>query len=250
MTLYKPQPYLGGANQRLLRLLTDLLLEQLEKQNEPSNVPDGRISVSAKEADDLRACFERLLESRDFRETCFFVEHLFEGRDQDDRMFREIYLSQRRRRGRSRALASINWADFKARLGLPTPKLPYSRTIRMERRYFLKMEEQLLETLDIHPRVAATVLAVVKENISEVERMIKRRRGLREGAVRELFADPYFRWNSESSVGQESLVSTRHFAAAITVLVDFSVLFTTRDWSVTGTLSTMSGAVAAMSKGD
>lgn len=53
--------------------------------------------------------------------------------------------------------------------------------------------------------------------------------------------------NNSDLLGGDSTLSKSRLAAVISIVINSSVLFTTRDWSVTGTLSTMAGAMIAAS---
>lgn len=250
MPIYPPTPAYSETDKRLLSLMAKLLLECVDSDAAGSNLPSGVIALTDKEADELINRLEDLLNSRGFIEACYFVEGLTLPGEQNESRLREIYLSARKRRGRSRALASIHWSEFRSRLGIKESPALATRTVPMDFEYFKKMEERLLSTTGIHPRVITLIMRVVSSQAQQLEQIRRGQRSLQHGTVKPLVADPIFRWREQRSQSRDLRISTTKIAAAITIVANISVLFTTRDWSVTGTLSTMVGALAAAAADD
>ena len=246
MTLYSPTPSLSDSDKRLLFLLAKLLLERMDVSDDGSNLPSGGVVLSDKEAGELLNLIESLVNSREFLEASYFVEGMAEYGTHPDTRLREIYLSARKRRGRSRALASTNWSDFLIRLGFrPETRLVRSSR-RMSQEYFLNMEEKLLSSLRLHPRVIKLVMQIIRIQSPNVEQIRNGNGQIRRGTLRALVADPYFRWRASELSQKEFQITTNKIVSSIIIVADFSILFTTRDWSVAGTLSAMSGAAATL----
>lgn len=227
--------------------MAKLLLERMDSGAAGSNLPSGVVALTDREADELVDSLEYLVNSREFIEACYFVEGLTLPEAQGEPQLREIYLSARKRRGRTRALASTHWAEFQVRLGLAKKPAWNTRPAPMEIKYFQKMEEKLLSNLGLHPKVIELIMRVVSNQTPQIEEIRTGRRSLKHGTIKPLVADPIFRWREQRQKSRDLQVSATSIAAAVTIVADISVLFTTRDWSVTGTLSTMAGALAAAS---
>lgn len=119
MAIYTPSPVYTEVDKRVLILITKLLLESHDSGVRSSNLPSGILGLTDKEADELIANLQKLVDSREFLEKCYFVEGLTLQDGMEESKIREIYLSVRKRRGRSRAMASTHWANFKSRFGMP-----------------------------------------------------------------------------------------------------------------------------------
>lgn len=246
MALYPPTPVYSETDKRLLMLLAKLLLECINSDSMGSNLPSNMVTLTDSEADELASSLEKLVNSRDFMETCYFVEGLTLQGTRNDPGIREIYLSARKRRGRSRAMASMHWSEFLVRLGL-YKKAPWSvRCTPMDIEYFQRMEERLLAASGLHPKVVKLIMGVIDSQTPGLEEIREGNRSLKRGTVKPLVADPIFRWREHRREPLDLNISKKNVVAAITIVADASVLFTTRDWSVTGTLSTMAAALAAI----
>jgi len=246
MAIYPPTPVFSETDKKLIILMTKLLTEKLEKDAPSSNLPVGIVALTDQEADELLERLEALINSREFTESCYFVEGLTLPGSIDEPRLREIYLSARKRRGRKRALASIHWSEFQVRLGIIKNATRGTHARQMDLEYFQKMERRLLAATGIHPQVAELIMRFINAQAKETETVRSGRRSLQHGSIRPIVADPIYRWRESRLQSRDLRVPAASIAAAITIVADISVLFTTRDWSVTGTLSTMAGALAAM----
>ena len=164
---------------------------------------------------------------------------------------REIYLSWRKRRGRSRAMASTHWQEFLVRLGLSRERGGYWRAApivhadRMTTQKFLTLERALLESSDLNARVRELVLRVVTAQSAAIESIRDGEKVLPRGDLTRL----PMKIAQEVDIARRTVgvqpMSTQKVAGIITIVADMSVLFTTRDWSVVGTLSPIAGALVA-----
>jgi hypothetical protein len=247
MTLYPPTPVYSDADKRLLVLLSKLLLECIDSDAAGSNLPSGMVALTEKEADELVSSLEKLVNSREFMETCYFVEGLTLPEAMQDPRIREIYLSRRKQRGRTRLMASTHWAEFLVRLGLGRYAAWGVRASPMDFEYFQRMEQRMLSASGLHPKVIELVMDVIHSQTTRLQEIRSGERLLKHGTVKPLVADPIFRWRASRQGPQDLQISRKSVVAAITIVADASVLFTTRDWSVAGTLSTMAGTLAAAS---
>lgn len=244
MALYRPKPIYSKSDKRLLVLIAKLLLERLDSDAAASNLASEMVALTDKEAEELVGLIEKLIKSREFQEACYFVEGVTLPESPEEGRLREIYLSARKRRGRSRAVASIQWEDFQARLGIIHQRPWYRRSLPMSYDYFLRMEKRLFIDLNLHPRVIELMMRVISNQAAEIEKIKSGERAIRHGTVRPLVADPIFRWREQRFESQDLKISTNRIVAAATIVADVSVLFTTRDWSVAGTLSMIASVLA------
>src|SRR6185312_8584128 len=97
---------------------------------------------------------QQLLSSREFLEATYFVEALTLPGETEDARARENYLSNRKRHGRSRILASTHWAEFKTRLGISRVALVTGHRIwPMSLEQFQEMERRLLQASGVRQEV-------------------------------------------------------------------------------------------------
>lgn len=225
MGIYPPVPKYTDSEKRLIELLARHLLECLEPHVKYSNRPSNHVVLTDNEADELLGNIERIADSKQFYEICYFVEGLTAARSDTDGRLREIYLANRRKRGRTRVNASFHWNDFNDRL----QNMPFE--------HFLAMERKLLGACELETRLIDTVIQMLESARIKSDEARSRNSPIKRGTIKKKLLDPIRRLcrNDEScSVPRHKIVS------AMTILADSSVLFTSRDWGVAGTISTIS----------
>jgi hypothetical protein len=243
MAIYPPVPTFSNEDRRILALLTKLLLEHQHSGTKQSNVAAETVVLSDKEAQEIQLGVRERLESREFAQAAYFVEAMTSTEDREDKTAREIFLSSRARNGRTRALASTHWAAFKTRLGIrslrrdqPVSPMPLTR--------FLQMERRLLIAAGMEQQVVNLLMQIVETQLPDLQEIRDGRRTLGHGAVRSILARPFVRLYDAISPALDREITTQKLGAVMLLVADCSVLFTTRDWGVAGTLSTMAAAVA------
>jgi hypothetical protein len=227
-------------------LLGQLLLEtKLGKEATSSNIRYRSVPLSDSEANELYSRIEQLVDSREFLEATHFVETLTLPDRNEEKVAREIYLASRQRRGRSRIQASSRWLEFRTRLGLPGPNLISGRHVApMSFDHFQAMEKRLLDASGVPQEVVAEAFHLIKSRQTDVDEIRTGHRPIQHGTLRRVLLQPFLRWGSKASPTVEREVTVEQVSAAMLLVADASVLFTTRDWGVTGTISTMaSGAI-------
>ena len=148
MGIYNPRTFLSKDDVELLRLLATLLIEY-ERMEGRSNIAPESVPLSVAESQRLLQLLEEFISSRKFVEGSYFIERLFSGADVYDPRLKEIYLSWRKRQGRSRSMATVHWRRFINRLGIVKERSGYLTggyvidAEKMELSYFLRMEARL-----------------------------------------------------------------------------------------------------------
>lgn len=253
MAIYDPIPGLEVRRERLLFLLSKLLNEAILTDDQSTNKNKDFIYLSYEEERELSSLLGDLSESRDFFIKLSFVDGVagFNGLSEDH--LREIYLSERKRLGRTRVLASKQWADFLARIGSASG---WSRwgvsTSQMTFAHFLEMEQRLFAALKFPTRVNRYLIQKVSETEALIGRSLeniskKIPRPAIEFRTRDLVAALIENLGSGRHV---SNLSTNQIAGLTITISNLAVLFTTRDWSAAGTISAMSGGVIQWSAKD
>lgn len=82
------------------------------------------------------------------------------------------------------------------------------------------------------------LLDLVNSRRNDIEMARAGKKYISKGKIRESVR------NLTKSIQNDQLASPHRTAATLTILANLSVLFSTRDWSVAGTISTMTGAFA------
>ena len=127
--------------------------------------------------------------------------------------------------------------------------------------HFLEMERRLLKHLELRVQTREIVLHIVSESRDKHEEMVRNSQDKPESLIPFDFGEmrgerldrPYEAEESTFKRLKDSIqlfsdpmkreTSVRRLAGLLTIVSNSSVLFTTRDWSVAGTTSTMCGAV-------
>ena len=119
-----------------------------------SNAGPDTIALSDSEANRLLELLESFVSSRKFVEGSYLlIERLFGTGSLYDKELRDIYLSWRRKAGRSRAVATIQWENLLGRIGTWTagrgnPNVWYRASANpMPLEHFLRMEANWLRRL-------------------------------------------------------------------------------------------------------
>ena len=221
-----------------------LLLEELDREEPKSNLPTDKVALTDSEAKELIERLEELANSREFVESAYFVESMTSDNAEDEERARQIYISGRKKRGRANVHTSAAWADYKARLGLsghPFPERRLPKPLTFSR--FQEMERTLLSIAGLNPRVVDVVMRSIADRQRQIEELRKRQSALRRGIIRSIVLSPaeaLARRFHDREVPKNKLI------AAIGIVTDTAVFFTTRDWNVVGTMSYMAGAAVEL----
>lgn len=253
MAIYDPRLFLSRDDKELLRLLGEILLAN-DSRAKQGNCPVEAVPLSDDEAAELLGLLESFVSSKKFVEGSYFVERLFSDASLYSGELRDIYLGWRRRFGGSRAVATIQWENLLGRIGLWTPNRENpnvwyrASASPMDFGHFLKMERKLADAARLHPRLKSLILEFVAARAAAIEEIRFGRAKLEPGQVSQ---SPKLLLNDCRDVGKDQVgpapLSTTRLAGVMTIVLDFSALFTTRDWSVAGFMSTVAGALPTAS---
>ena len=192
---------------------------------------------------------EEFVASRKFVESAYLIEGLFGGTAFSDARLREIYLSWRIRVGRTRVAASVQWEELLRRVGLvrgpPDLRVWYRASATpMTLVHFKRMEMKLADAAQVHPRVKALIMQVIQAREDYLDDVRAGQHRLESGKISEKPKSLVSKLKgSDAKVGTAPMSSSK-LAGILTIEMDFSALYTTRDWTVTGFLSTIAGASA------
>jgi hypothetical protein len=110
--------------------------------------------------------------------------------------------------------------------------------------HFLRMEKRLLATAEIHPRVANLVLDFVQRALPDLDNLRAWKTRIRPGSLRKL-VDGFLLGLRDHLKGRErDPMSRQRVIAIMTVVMDTSALFATRDWTAAGVLSSLAAVGA------
>jgi|GEM_PF-1810071 hypothetical protein len=249
MGIYNPRVFLTNDDIELLGLMAALLLD-CDNSQTYSNYPAGGAVLSQSEAHKLLILLEEFASSKKFVEGAYFVERLAGGADVYDPSIREIYLSWRKRQGRSRAMASVHWRNFINRLGVVRERSGYLtgghliQAERMELDYFIKMERKLLSSTGLKPRVVELLMSFVEARTQALEKIRDRDYRQNQISLKTPLNEIIHKIrSSRNKMDSTPPLSANQISAVMIIVADFSVLFTTRDWDVCGTMSSIAGAI-------
>ena len=206
------------------------------------------ISLSPDETKEFLALLTELIEDKSIIVSLSFVDGLAGLGNPTESQLREIYLSERKRRGRTRALASKQWADFWARLGRQSG---WSRwgiaTEKMSYEHFLDMERRLFRALKFPEKVKAYLIERVSAARGSVEEALESRDlANASDSLSRRTMDLLKQLRAALRSADGTSLPTNQVAGLAIVVSNLSVLFTTRDWSAAGTMSAISGGSAQL----
>ncbi len=247
MAIYPPEFFLTGSDRELLRLLGELVLSWDGVGT--SNAGLGSVTLTQSEARRLLELLEQFVSSRQFTEGTYLAEKLFGDGSLYDRTLRDIFLAGRKRVGKSRAVATIQWENLLGRIGIWTPdrdnpNVWYRASARpMPLDHFMRMEAKLATAVGLHPRIKALILKLVEARLDYIEQVRFGERKLDSGQIsgppKQLLST--LQREGTDAVGPPPM-NTSKLVGIMTIVMDLSALYTTRDWSVASFLSTIAGA--------
>jgi len=246
MSISEPEIRLSKPDKELLALMARLILEDAAGEFAANRSP-AVVRLSDAEARKLLSLLTQFVESRKFVEGSYFVEGLTNPNELREDRLREIYLSARKRNGRTRTMSSMRWAEFLARLGVDNSPYSYANPDPMTFDRFLALERRLYAAAGVHPDVAELLLAVLTSSRSQIEGARHRENSIQHGVVRSAIIQPFRSLlQSVNSRISDPRLTTTQVSAAMILVSDLSVMFTTRDWDVVSTLSAWGGAFASL----
>ena len=239
MAIYAPHPLVSQLEKDLLILLAKLILTE-NGEACSDNVGEDGIILSDEQARKLCDLLTEYAQTKRFIRGASFAEMVASSHRHEEDALRELYLSGLKEGGRARVLASRRWADFKARLGMAVTRLE-SDVRRMDPDHFVQMEVRLLRSLNVHPALEALVEDLVIRRTDIFERIERGDQVLELGQIRRSLAHTIRKLSTRLD---GIVVSKTQLIGISTVVSDVTVMFSTRDWSVAGTLSAIAGGLA------
>ena len=243
MRIQEPRPQLSKNDKAIICLLADLLIQQFDHNDANNgNLSDQHIIISEENASELLRLINILLDSREFHERVLFVESIGFSHSDDDR-WKKIFF---KKSDRIPVQTTQKWLAFRKRLGHSVSTMPYTQNVEyMQFDHFMKMEGMLFENIGLDPRVSSVLLKTVKMMEDEVER--RRRQDC--GPIKFISGVivPLKKLLDDKKVVRGGIaLSGTKIAGLATLVSNCSILFTTRDWGVAGTISTMASGLAVM----
>jgi len=240
--IFKPRLSVSDASEELIYFIAYRLDEFLSQKSH--NAPMSEVIFSPRESTHLEECANRVLEDRNLFYSLYFVEKLFSDTAVSEEELREIYLTQRKRFGYDRALSSARWHEYVTRLGMRKGSLStYLRGAeQMTFEHFIRMERRLLEIFNTPPQVTSFALEMIHENQEVIEQLRRTPFDNRSKKTSFTFVDKVK--SSLISIREKNSMPPEKLSALMVVVTNSTSLFSSRDWSVAGTISTMAGGIA------
>jgi len=243
-----PSPKLSETDKALLLLLSKILIENVEGISE--NLDQSQVVLTDEQAEKLCGLLEQLMQEESFFRRLAFVNQIIDTDPLDEKLdLKLVRITGKRPFAAGMGMTSENMRKWRVRLGV-APKKSLHDPVPMTFTHFLKMEEKLLNKMDVNPRVSALALQAASQNEGAFLQLLRAINGdpknsahvssvVRLQHLRRKFIEPL------SDPHKRELPKER-VVGLFTVISNTSVLFTTRDWGVAGTISTMCGGFSMM----
>ena len=244
MRIQEPSPKLSKNDLEIILLIAEIVIQGSGNGNAEGNISEKFSVVTEEKGRELLRLLENLLENKEFREKVFFVEGVGFGHGSDEKWKRLFF----RGAGRRAVHSTQKWEAFNDRIRHNSSHHTYARaTRRMDFEHFMKMEEILFDKIGIDPRVKDLFL----ETVSLMREDVEKHREQSIGTVR-IIADaiiPLMKiLEDENLMSGGVAISSARLSGLATLVSNCSVLFSTRDWGIAGTISTMAGSLAMLAK--
>lgn len=248
--IIRPSPGLSDTDKRILNLLSIIITESLEESL--SNKFSAHAVLSDAQARELLRLLQALLEDERFLRKLAFANLIADTSPSDISLdIKLVRLTGKRPIGAGIGMTSASMRKWRVRLGALRPSLQRDPS-PMTFAHFVKMEQKLLEELEVDPRVIDAVLRLASHSEPAFRRLIAAINGAaadRADSPR-IFRLSDFRKLTTSLADRHLRELPKDKAIGLfTLISNTTVIFTTRDWGVAGTISTMCGGLAIVSSG-
>jgi hypothetical protein len=250
MAIYEPHLFLSPNDKETLILLGEIALSAY---GERSNICSDSIALSPREAEQLLKLLEDFASSKRFLEGAYLAEGLANDQAWSDPRLKRIYSSQRAKHGQSQIMSGQHWRELVVRAGIGTAgntDMGYANFRRgpvrpMSQAHFLKMEAKLAASAGLNPRVQRILIEFAELAMPGLEKLRDQKISLNYGSVRQLIGSFQADLTDHVNGTERTTLKRQRVAAVAMVVMDTAALFTTRDWTATGVLSTLAATVAA-----
>ncbi len=252
MKIYKPAPKLSEEDKILIQALARVLVEKFEAKDSKSNLPEDYVVLTDEQANNLLNNLNRLINSREFYEKCFLSGQLFSKsyhsyQDQGNKGLRKVYLSGRSKIGKSRVQATLHWADFLSRLGWRFKPYPRRSGYPINIEHFFEMERRLFQHYNLDYRLINLLMLILNNQKNDIEELQSENIEIKKTP---LSAIKKIRDNLAKTIKDPNYILLHRIdiTSLLIIIVNSSVLYTTRDWSVASVLSMNAGALTTLVK--
>jgi hypothetical protein len=246
MAIFRPEPQMTEREKKLAQLLIYLLEEQNGGAN-TNNISGEFIPLSDNERKEILVLLKDYESTKKFLHDSQFINALSPA-GRNDSIARELYLSGRMRVGKTRTMASKQWAEFQRRLFRDNSEhrnfdnsWGTSGRGAMTFKRFRQMEKKLFESFNISDRTKQALLSVVDKAEGHVEAFRANAESLKRFNYKQNMIGVIQSIRSELQETNKQEISFSKASKAIFVISNLSVLYTTRDWNVAGTMSVVAG---------
>jgi len=179
----------------------------------------------------------RIFYDQRFKNKTEFIEKIYSLESAHEKDCNAIYKFERRKNKKSSQMSSAKWSDLKRRLGINSFGIgdnPQSMSFE----HFIKMESKLFKSLDLHPAVRNLVLKLIQNERDRIVELRKRQVSLRPGTASSPMTSIIITIERELTEKRNRIhLPTLNLASCLTLIADTGVMFTSRDWTTTGTIS-------------
>lgn len=244
MAIQPPKPFISDIDRKLLDELFRILASNKNAPVAGGNLPENEVALSAEEFTKLSHLLDLYFEQRTIMQSFAFVELVIGERTHGEANARELFLSMRRARGRTRVMAAKQWAEFRLRLGIEWREAR-GKDAGMSFDHYIAMERKLFDSLKTPPFVREQMISLLRKQEIFLEQVRAGIPVLAGKSIRQLMQiSELIGSDWKTSKFSDARIPKRKLVALSALVSDLSVLFISRDWSVAGTISAMSAAVA------
>jgi len=253
MPIYSPDIQLSENDVKIIRELSLLLVNSSELEISKEVVLEGAsVLMSQEQAITLLKYLRNKLNKFKFKQQIRFSQMVFQKKNENENEAKQIYAFLNSKRLKKSLGVNYNFDVFQARLKKP---LHWHHAIStpptvMTYDHFIKMERKLFEELQIHPSVRTLIL-----DLLETQRtLIDNSRAGDESNFNDARILPFLeKIISQLSIGTKQrsyklALSSLNVSSLIGILSNTGILVTTRDWGVTGAISTMASFSFSITK--
>ncbi len=230
MQIRQPNPRLTRSDERLLRLLEQLIAWRCHAQGAKSNTGGQVIPLTENEFLDLQRALENYVSNKEIETKIRFIERLIQYKKANDNELKKIHIEEKGKVNSTRVVMSNQkWREFKVRLGIIQREYMKDRDLeKMAFSHFIEMERRSFQRCGISESVALELIEFISFQRTQTE-FLHLGRMSDKVSIQKILIDPILKIKQRTIDIPDKEISRQRLAAIMVFVCDFGMLFTTRD---------------------
>lgn len=251
MAIYSPDIRLNKNDLRLINEISKLLEPHVAGfLSQTKDISGVEIMLSHEDGVRLLELIRNTMNQIEFQKKLEFTEKIYSKDFSDIQTCKETFKFLRKRNKQSSVMVTGKWHDLLLRLGSSHGyRYTGANASKMSFEHFIKMERKLLKKLNVHPAVVATLVELMELEKDYIETIRQGREVVGQGKITATLSSAVNQLSDKVSGKKNDIrFPALNMASVLGITANAGVMFTTRDWSATGTISVIASQSISLKK--